>query len=79
MIDPTLVYRRTLARWIAGQITIREVELLTKTKWLSREQADDIYTHERAQTPLVDGDPYTPEIVAQYRIAFDDNMIHSEV
>ena len=68
MIDPTPVYRRTLARWIAGQITIREVELLTKTRWLTREQADEIYTHERAQTPLVDGDPYTLEIVTQYRL-----------
>lgn len=68
MVDQTPVYRRTLARWIAGQITIREVELLTKTKWLSREQADDIYTHERAQTPLVDGDPYSPDIVTQYRL-----------
>ena len=67
-IDPTPVYRRTLARWIAGQITIREVELLTKTRWLTREQADDIYKHERAHTPLVDGDPYTPEIVTQYRL-----------
>ncbi len=68
MIDSTPVYRRTLARWIAGQITIREVELLTKTRWLTREQADDIYTHDRAQTPLVDADPYSPDIVTQYRM-----------
>ena len=68
MIDSTPVYRRTLTRWIAGQITIREVELLTKTKWLTREQADDIYTHDRARTPLVDGDPYSPEIVTTYRL-----------
>jgi hypothetical protein len=49
-------------------MTIREVELLTKTKWLTREQADDIYTHDRAQTPLVDGDPYSPETVTTYRL-----------
>jgi hypothetical protein len=68
MIDPTPVYRRTLARWIAGTITIRQVELFVKTKWLTREQADDIYTHDRARTPLVDADPYSPEIVTQYRM-----------
>jgi len=68
MIDPTPVYRRTLARWIAGAMTIREVELLTKTKWLTREQADDIYTHDRTRTPLVDADPYSPEIVTTYRL-----------
>jgi hypothetical protein len=68
MIDPTPVYRRTLARWIAGTMTIREVELLTKTKWLTREQADDIYTHDRAQTPLVIADPYSPETVTTYRL-----------
>jgi hypothetical protein len=68
MIDSTPVYRRTLARWIAGTMTIREVELLTKTKWLTREQADDIYTHDRAQTPLVIADPYSPEIVTTYRL-----------
>jgi hypothetical protein len=49
-------------------MTIREVELLTKTKWLTREQADDIYTHDRARTPLVDADPYSPEIVTTYRM-----------
>jgi hypothetical protein len=49
-------------------MTIREVELLTKTKWLTREQADDIYTHDRARTPLVDADPYSPETVTQYRM-----------
>jgi len=68
MIDSTPVYRRTLARWIAGAMTIREVELLTKTKWLTREQADDIYTHDRAQTALVIADPYSPETVTQYRM-----------
>jgi len=68
MIDPTPVYRRTLARWIAGTITIRQVELFVKTKWLTREQADDIYTHDRAQTPLVIADPYSPEIVTQYQM-----------
>ena len=68
MIDSTPVYRRTLARWIAGTITIRQVELFVKTKWLTREQADDIYTHDRAQTPLVIADPYSPEIVTTYRL-----------
>ena len=61
-------YRLILNRWTAGTITIRQVELFVKTKWLTREQADDIYTHDRAQTPLVDGDPYSPEIVTTYRM-----------
>ncbi len=68
MIDSTPVYRRTLARWIAGTMTIRQVELFVKTKWLTREQADDIYTHDRAQTALVIADPYSPDIVTQYRM-----------
>jgi len=72
-------YRLILNRWTAGTITIRQVELFVKTKWITREQADDIYTHERAQTPLAIADPYRPETVTTYRIAFDDNLIHSEV
>jgi hypothetical protein len=60
-IVETPVYRRTLARWKAGAITIREVELLIKTKWLTREQADDIYTYERVVTELVVNDPFTVE------------------
>ena len=62
-VADTPVYRRTLARWQAGKITIKEVELLVKTGWLTREQADDIYTHPRALTPLVEADPFSPERV----------------
>jgi hypothetical protein len=68
MIDSTPVYRRTLARWIAGTMTIREVELLTKTKWLTREQADNIYTYPRKETQLVLNDPLTPERLAEVRL-----------
>ena len=60
-IVETPVYRRTLARWKSGTITIREVELLVKTKWLTREQSDDIYTYERALTELVLADPFTTD------------------
>lgn len=64
-------YRLILNRWTAGTITIRQVELFVKTKWLTREQADDIYTHDRAQTPLVIDDPYSFDVVLGYRTTFD--------
>ena len=61
-------YRLILNRWKAGTITIRQVELFVKTEWLTREQADDIYTYPRAQTALVIADPYSPETVTTYRL-----------
>ena len=54
-------YRLILRRWQDGGVTIREVELFVKTGWLTREQADLIYTYPRKQTQLVIDDPYTPE------------------
>ena len=54
-------YRLILRRWQDGRVTIREVELFVKTNWLTREQADLIYTYPRKQTQLVIDDPYTPE------------------
>jgi len=62
-IQETPIYRRTLVRWQAGKITIKEVELLVKTSWLTRDQADEIYTYPRALTPLVEADPFSPERV----------------
>jgi hypothetical protein len=55
-------YRLVLNRWQAGTITIRQVELFVKTGWLTREQADLIYTYPRKDTELVRNDPFTPEI-----------------
>jgi hypothetical protein len=63
-VADTPVYRRTLARWQAGKITIREVELLVKTNWLTRDQADLIYTYPRKDTELVRNDPFTLERLA---------------
>ena len=36
------MYNKILARWIAGTITQAQIELLVKTKWLTREEADTI-------------------------------------
>jgi hypothetical protein len=55
-------YRLVLNRWQAGTITIRQVELFVKTGWLTRDQADLIYTYPRKNTELVRNDPFTPEI-----------------
>jgi hypothetical protein len=55
-------YRLVLNRWQAGLITIRQVELFVKTGWLTRDQADLIYTYPRKDTELVRNDPFTPEI-----------------
>ena len=66
-VPETPIYRRTLARWQAGKMTIREVELLVKTSWFTREQADNIYTFPRRQTELVLNDPFTPERLEEIR------------
>lgn len=55
-------YRLVLNRWQAGTITIRQVELFVKTGWLTRDQADLIYTYPRKDTELVRNDPFSPEI-----------------
>jgi len=61
-------YRLILNRWTAGTITIRQVELFVKTGWLTREQADLIYTYPRRQTQLVLDDPFTLERVEEERL-----------
>lgn len=61
-------YRLVLNRWTAGTITIRQVELFVKTQWLTREQADLIYTYPRKQTQLVLDDPFTLERVEEERL-----------
>ena len=61
-------YRLILNRWQAGTITIRQVELFVKTGWLTRDQADLIYTYPRRQTDLVLNDPFSVEVVEAYRL-----------
>lgn len=61
-------YRLVLNRWQAGTITIRQVELFVKTQWLTRDQADLIYTYPRKQTNLVLNDPFSIEVVEAYRL-----------
>ena len=61
-------YRLVLNRWTAGTITIRQVELFVKTGWLTRDQADLIYTYPRRQTQLVLDDPFSIEVVEAYRL-----------
>lgn len=61
-------YRLVLNRWTAGTITIRQVELFVKTGWLTRDQADLIYTYPRKQTELVIDDPFSVEVVEAYRL-----------
>lgn len=60
-------YRLVLNRWTAGTITIRQVELFVRTGWLTRDQADQIYTYSRKQTQLVLNDPYSPQILESIR------------
>lgn len=62
-IPITPQYRLILSRWRTGVVTIRQIELFVKTNWLTREQADEIYTYPRALTPLVEADPFSPERV----------------
>jgi hypothetical protein len=61
-------YRLILNRWQAGRMTIREVELCVKTLWLTREQADMIYTYPRKQTELVLNDPFTTENLERIKL-----------
>lgn len=68
--------RLVLNRWQAGLITIRQVELFVKTGWLTREQADMIYTYPRKQTELVINDPLTPERLYTIQEAINGNLEH---
>ena len=67
-------YRLVLNRWQAGLMTIRQVELFVKTGWLTRDQADMIYTYERKQTELVINDPLTPERLYTIQEAINGNV-----
>ena len=69
-------YRLVLNRWQAGLITIRQVELFVKTGWLTREQADMIYTFPRKPTELVINDPLTPERLYTIQEAINGNLEH---
>ncbi len=61
-------YRLVLNRWQAGTITIRQVELFVKTGWLTRDQADMIYTFPRKPTELVLNDPFTTENLERIKL-----------
>lgn len=64
----SLRYRLMLAGWQNGTVLIRQVELAVKTGWLTREQADVIYTYPRKQTQLVLNDPFTPENLERIKL-----------
>jgi hypothetical protein len=77
-IAMTPQYRLVLNRWQAGRITIREVELFVKTLWLTREQADMIYTYPRKETELVLNDPLTPERLYSIQEAVNGSVSSSD-
>lgn len=64
----SLRYRLMLTGWQNGTVLIRQVELAVKTGWLTREQADMIYTYSRKQTRLVIDDPLTLERIEAARL-----------
>lgn len=70
----SLRYRLMLMGWQNGTVLIRQVELAVKTGWLTREQADMIYTYPRKQTELVINDPLTPERVYSIQEAINGNV-----
>lgn len=70
----SLRYRLMLLGWQNGTVLIRQVELAVKTGWLTREQADMIYTFPRKPTELVINDPLTPERVSSIQEAINGNV-----
>lgn len=72
----SLRYRLMLNGWQNGTVLIRQVELAVKTGWLTREQADMIYTYERKQTELVLNDPLTPARLYTIQEAINGNLEH---
>lgn len=70
----SLRYRLMLTGWQNGTVLIRQVELAVKTGWLTREQADMIYTYPRKQTELVANDPLTPERIYSIQEAINGNV-----
>lgn len=69
----SLRYRLILLGWQNGTVLIRQVELAVKTGWLTREQADQIYTYPRKQTELVLNDPFTTERLEEIRTNLESN------
>jgi hypothetical protein len=65
-----------LTGWQNGTVLIRQVELAVKTGWLTRDQADMIYTYPRKPTELVVNDPLTPERIYSIQEAINGNLEH---
>lgn len=65
VITPT--QRLVTYGWMSGMVTIRRIELLVKTGYITRDQADMIYTYPRLQTSIAIADPWSPEVVEKYR------------
>lgn len=70
----SLRYRLMLLGWQNGTVLIRQVELAVKTGWLTREQADMIFTYPRKPTELVLNDPLTPERLYTIQEAINGNV-----
>jgi len=64
----SLRYRLISTNWQNGLLTIRQIELFVKTAWLTREQADQIYTLPRKQTDLVLNDPLNDDTIETTRL-----------
>jgi hypothetical protein len=64
----SLRYRLMLTGWQNGTVLIRQVELAVKTGWLTRDQADMIYTFPRKPTELVLNDPFTTENLERIKL-----------
>ena len=64
----SLRYRLMLLGWQNGTVLIRQVELFVKTRWLTRDQADMIYTFPRKPTELVINDPFTTENLERIKL-----------
>lgn len=64
----SLRYRLISTNWQNGQLTIRQIELFVKTAWLTREQADQIYTLPRRQTDIVLNDPLNDDTIETTRL-----------
>lgn len=64
----SLRYRLISTNWQNGLLTIRQIELFVKTAWLTREQADHIYTLPRKQTDIVLNDPLSDDTIETTRL-----------
>ena len=64
----SLRYRLISTNWQNGLLTMRQIELFVKTAWLTREQADQIYTLPRKQTDIVLNDPLSDDTIETTRL-----------